>query len=103
MRGLEVYRHVLHRSADQDRLVLMLHQRALQDLRAGELDHAVAIFSLLRRALDDRVDADLAGGLRTLYRWAIHEVDSREPARVERVEDLTRSLLETWEAAVGAT
>ena len=110
MHGLSLYRAVQHRSADADQIVLMLHLRALSDLRSAQrarasedptsadadLDHARRIFILLRRVLDHESAPALAENLDRVYRWAEGAVGGGDPDELHSVIALTEKLVEAW-------
>lgn len=118
MRGIAAYRSVKRQSASNERLLVMLYERAIQDqedaialMREGQVGPAVPllqrtreIFIELMGALDHEAAPQLSGNLRRLYFWAVRELirASRDGdiSAIEGTLEMTRELHGAWIQAV---
>lgn len=118
MRGIRRYKQVGVQSASSGQVLVMLMRgsvlRLEQAMDEASEDPAAAVVSLqkvrdvygeLLANLDDEQSPEVCAHLRRLYTWCIRELAAAERShdvdKIKGVRDVTQTLLEAWEGAVG--
>ncbi len=112
--GLEQYKQDNVSSMPREKLVVLLYERLISDLRDSladiekndrlamtrNINHATRIISELRLALDHEIGGEIARNLDSLYSYAFSEclqqLVDRNPAHARNAIEVLSPLLEAW-------
>ncbi len=112
--GLQRYREADFSSMTQEKMIVMLYEKTVCDLReaaaaaAGggrlemtrKLNHAMRIITELRAALDHSVGGDIARNLDSIYEFTFHEclqmIGDQETGHARSAIEVLEPLLDAW-------
>ncbi len=112
--GLKQYKQADISSMPREKLVVLLYERLIADLRDSmddigkgdrlsmtrNLNHATRIISELRVALDHDIGGEISRNLDALYNYAftecLEQLVDQDPAHARHAIDILTPLLESW-------
>ncbi len=112
--GLQQYKQADISSMPKEKLVVLLYERLITDLRDSmddaqkgdrlsmtrNLNHATRIISELRMALDHDIGGEIARNLDSLYNYAftecLEQLVDQDPAHARHAIEILTPLLESW-------